>query len=218
MKIKKKKLNILFEDKNIIIVNKPSGLLTIRTDNSFEKNLYSEVFDYIHKKNKNNKIFIVHRLDRDTTGIVVFAKSEQVKHTLQDNWDDTRREYVALVHGKTKEYDIIKSYIAETKTFFSYSTNNSSEGKYAETEYELIKNNKQYSLIRINIKTGRKNQIRVHMIDNNTPIVGDRKYGKKDNSRKMLLIANKTSFIHPVTKEKIDIEIPVPKEYEELVK
>ena len=218
MKSKKKKLNILFEDKNIIIVNKPSGLLTIRTDNSFEKNLYSEVFDYIHKKNKNNKIFIVHRLDRDTTGIVVFAKSEQVKHTLQDNWDDTRREYVALVHGKTKEYDIIKSYIAETKTFFSYSTNKSSEGKYAETEYELIKNNKQYSLIRINIKTGRKNQIRVHMKDNNTPIVGDRKYGKKDNSRKMLLIANKISFTHPVTKEKIDIEIPVPKEYEELVK
>ncbi|NLC47926.1 MAG: RNA pseudouridine synthase [Tenericutes bacterium] len=217
MKNKKKKLKILFEDKSIIVINKPSGLLTIKTDNTLEKNLYSEVYDYMHKKNKNNKIFIVHRLDRDTSGIVVFAKSEQIKRELQDNWNDTDREYVAVVHGKTKNHDIIKSYIAETKTFYNYSTNNKNEGKYAETEYELIKYNKQYSLLKVIIKTGRKNQIRVHMKDNNTPIVGDRKYGVKDNSRKMLLIANKLSFTHPVTKEKTIIELPIPKEYETLV-
>lgn len=214
--MKKNKLKILFEDKSLIIINKASGLLTIRTNknNDNEKNLYGEVHDYLYKKNKNNKVFIIHRLDKDTSGIIMFAKSEQIKRIMQESWDNVSRDYVAVVHGKAKSHDIIKSYIAETKTLLSYSTNNAKEGKYAETEYFLIKGNKNYSLLNINIKTGRKNQIRVHMKDNKTPIVGDRKYGKKDNSRKMLLMANKIEFIHPVTKQNIIIELPIPDEYE----
>ena len=168
-KNKKGKLDILFEDKHLLIVNKKGGLPTIKSDN-YKDNLYSQVFDYLHKKNQ--RVFVVHRLDKDTSGIVVFAKSEKVKNILQDNWDNVVRNYIAVVHGKTKEKDTIVSYIKETKTLLSYSTNDKT-GKYAKTTYEKIMENKQYTLLKINIQTGRKNQIRLHMQDNKTPILGD---------------------------------------------
>jgi 23S rRNA pseudouridine1911/1915/1917 synthase len=207
-----KKLNILYEDKHLIAVYKKSGLPTIKSDN-YKYNLYSEVFDYLHKKNQ--KVFVVHRLDKDTSGIVVFAKDEKSKNILQENWDYTTRNYVAIVHGQTKDKDTIESYIKETKTLYSYSTKDKS-GKYAKTSYEKIKSSKQYSLLKINIETGRKNQIRVHMKDNNTPILGDRKYGKKDGFRNMMLTANNIIFHHPITKEIINIDIGIPKEYMEV--
>ena len=207
-----KKLNILYEDKHLIAVYKKSGLPTIKSDN-YKYNLYSEVFDYLHKKNQ--KVFVVHRLDKDTSGIVVFAKDEKSKNILQENWDYTTRNYVAIVHGQTKDKDTIESYIKETKTLYSYSTKDKS-GKYAKTSYEKIKSSKQYSSLKINIETGRKNQIRVHMKDNNTPILGDRKYGKKDGFRNMMLTANNIIFHHPITKEIINIDIGIPKEYMEV--
>ena len=205
--MKKEKLKILYEDKHLLIVYKKSGIPTIKSDN-YKDNLYSEVWDYLHKKNQ--KLFVVHRLDADTSGIVIFAKSEKVKNNLQDNWNNILREYLAVVHGITNEKGIIKSYLKETKTLYSYSTNDSKNGKYAETHYERIKVNKNYSLLKIDIKTGRKNQIRVHMKDNNTPIVGDKKYGKKDGYRNMLLLAYKVFFVHPITRERINIELDIP--------
>ena len=113
----KKKLNILFEDKNILIVNKPSGLPTIKSE-KYRNNLYSEVFDYLHKKNQ--RVFVVHRLDADTSGIVVFAKNEKVKDNLQLNWENVTRKYLTIVHGQTKEFGIIESYLKETKTLYTY--------------------------------------------------------------------------------------------------
>lgn len=211
--MKKRKLDILYEDKHLIIVNKNGNMPTIKCDN-YKDNLYSEVFDYLHKKNQ--KVFVVHRLDKDTSGIVVFAKSERVKESLQNTWDYTERNYIAVVHGITKDKDTIKSYLKETKTLYTYSTNDNS-GKHAETSYVRVKSNKQYSLLKINIKTGRKNQIRVHMKDNNTPILGDKKYGKKDGYRKMMLLANEIKFIHPVTKEIIHIDLKIPNEYSKIV-
>ena len=208
--MKKEKLKILFEDKHLIIVYKKSGIPTIRSDN-YKNNLYSDVRDYLHKKNQ--KVFVVHRLDTDTSGIVVFAKSEKVKNNLQDNWENTIREYIALVHGNAGDSGTIKSYLKETKTLYTYSTNDKKNGKYAETEYKKIKSNKDYSLLKINIKTGRKNQIRVHMKDNNTPIVGDKKYGKKDGYRNMLLLASRVFFVHPITRERINIELEIPEIY-----
>ena len=210
--MKKKKLDILYEDKHLIAVYKKSRLPTIKSDN-YKYNLYSEVFDYLHKKNQ--RIFVVHRLDKDTSGIVIFAKDEKTKNILQENWDYTIRNYVAIVHGQTKDKGVIESYIKETKTLYSYSTKDKS-GKYAKTSYEKIRSSKQYSLLKINIETGRKNQIRVHMKDNNTPILGDRKYGKKDGFRNMMLTANNIIFNHPITKEKINIDIGIPKEYIEV--
>lgn len=204
-----KKLNILFEDKHLIIVYKESFLPTIKVEN-VKDNLYSEVYDYLHKKNQ--KVFVVHRLDRDTSGLVVFAKSERVKEALQRNWDNVIREYLAIVHGNTKDRGVIKSYLKETKTLLTYSTKDKS-GKYAETEYKKIMSNSQYSLLEIIIKTGRKNQIRVHMKDNNTPILGDRKYGRKDGFRHMMLLAKKLEFIHPVTHQKVLVDLGIPEEY-----
>ena len=207
--MKNKKLNILYEDKCIIVVYKESGIPTIKDKNS-KTNLYSMVYDYLHKKNQ--KVFIVHRLDKDTSGLVMFAKDEKIKKTLQDNWEKTIRKYYALVHGVSKKRGVIESYLKETKSLYSYSTNDK-KGDYAKTIYEKINNNKEYSLLKIEIKTGRKNQIRVHMKDNNTPIVGDKKYGIKDKSKKMMLNAYYLCFNHPITKERIEIDTGIPKEY-----
>jgi len=208
--MKKEKLKIYYEDKNLILVYKKSGIPTIKSDN-YRDNLYSMVFDYLHKKNQ--KIFVVHRLDKDTSGLVIFAKSEKVRDNLQLNWDNVKREYIAIVHGITSENGVIKSYLKETKTLYSYSSDDKVNGKYAETHYERLDYNKQYSLLKINILTGRKNQIRVHMQDNNTPILGDRKYGKKDGFRNMMLLANSLDFINPVTRERVHIDIGVPQTY-----
>ena len=212
--MKKNKLDIVYEDKHLLLINKPSNMLTINTSKN-EKNLYSEVYNYLHKKNQ--KVFIVNRLDKDTSGIVVFAKSEKVKNMLQNSWDKVIRKYIAIVHGKANNYGIIKSYLKESKSLYTYSTNDK-KGKYAVTEYKNVISNNKYSMLEITLKTGRKNQIRVHMKDNNTPIVGDKKYGIKDDFKNMYLFAYKISFIHPITKEFIDIELGIPDKYNELIK
>ena len=162
-------------------------------------------------KKKNQKIFIVHRLDKDTSGIVLFAKNEKIKNYLQDNWSNVQRYYVALVEGKITAKGEIKSYLKETKTLLTYSAK---EGKFAHTKYEPIMISNKCTLLNIQILTGRKNQIRVHMKDINHPIVGDQKYGSKIKSVKYLyLTANKVVFIHPITKKEINLEIDIPKEY-----
>ena len=206
----KKKLKILYEDKYLIIVNKPSNLLTIATTKEKEKTLFHQVYEYLKQKNKNNKVFIVHRLDKDTSGIVVFAKDIQTKAFLQNNWDKFKRKYVAVVHGHTKEKDILKNYLMETKTHLTYIVNDK-KGKLAITEYEKVLENNKYTMLSINIKTGRKNQIRVQLSNIGNPIVGDKKYGIKDSTNNMCLVANTLEFIHPKTKQKIVIDIDIPK-------
>lgn len=217
--MKKKKLDILYEDKYIIIVNKPSNLLTISTAKEKDRTLFSYVYDYLKKKNKNNKVFIVHRLDKDTSGIVILAKDEKTKFYLQDNWDKFKRNYVAVVEGNVeKQKGILKNYLQETKTHYTYVVNDKN-GKLAITEYEKIMTNKKYTLLSLNIKTGRKNQIRVQLNYIGAPIVGDKKYGtKKDPIRRMALVANTLEFVHPKTKEKIIIDIDIPNSFINLVK
>ena len=207
-----KKLDIIYEDKFILAVNKPHNLLTISTEKEKDKTLYHEVLTYIKKKNQ--KIFIVHRLDKDTSGIVLFAKNEKIKNYLQDNWSNVQRYYVALVEGKITAKGEIKSYLKETKTLLTYSAK---EGKFAHTKYEPIMISNKCTLLNIQILTGRKNQIRVHMADNKTPILGDKKYGKKDGYRKMMLLATELEFMHPITKEHIDIKLDIPNEYKKVV-
>ena len=214
--MKKDKLDIIYEDKAIIVINKPSHLLTISTDNEKEKTLFHKVLMYEKKKNKNNKVFIVHRLDKDTSGLVLFAKDEKTKFKLQNNWDkDTKRGYVAIVNGKTKNKETLKSYLAETKTLLVYSTDDRKIGKLAITEYEKLLENKKYTLLKIHILTGRKNQIRVQLSDINNSIVGDKKYGqsKFDPLRRLCLHANYLEIIHPITNKKMVFETPIPKEF-----
>lgn len=218
--IKSEKIDIIYEDKDIIVVNKPSGLLTISTDKEKEKTLFHKVYTYLKKKNKNNKVFIVHRLDKDTSGIVLFAKNEKLKMLFQNNWDDLvkLRQYVAVVDGITKEKETLKSWLKDTKTLLTYSSNTPNDGKLAITKYKKITNNNKYSLLEIEILTGRKNQIRVQLSDINHPIVGDKKYGlKNDPIRRMALHANKLIITHPITKKELVFDIDVPNSFINLV-
>ena len=217
--MKKEKLEIIYEDAYLIAVNKKSGLLTIASNNEKDNTLYSKVSEYVKKQHKSNKIFIIHRLDKDTSGIVLFAKNYDTKTKLQANWEKTTRKYIAIVEGKVKKQsDTIKSYIAETKTLLSYSTKDKNKGKLAITEYQKIKENNQYTMLDINILTGRKNQIRVHLNDIGNPIVGDKKYNSKKNPiRRMTLHAYKLEFIHPKTNKKISLETKIPKQFEMLI-
>lgn len=209
-----KKLQILYEDKNLIIINKPSNLLTISTEKEKEKTLYHEVLEYLRKKNQ--KIFIVHRLDKETSGLIIFAKNPKTKERLQNDWNNVERYYVALVENQITTKGEIKSYLKETKTHLTYS---SKEGQFAHTKYEPIKYNNKYTLLKIQILTGRKNQIRCHMKEINHPIVGDKKYGSNNNPlKKLCLTAYKLKFTHPITKEELLIELPIPVEYETLLK
>ena len=213
---------VLFEDDHIIVINKPSGLLTIATNKEKEKTLYHIVRDYLVSKDKNNRIFIVHRLDKDTSGIVILAKDEKTKNTLQENWNEyvDLREYVAVVHGHLKkEEDTITQYLKETKTNLVYVAKDK-DGKEAITNYKVIDTNDNYSLLDIKISTGRKNQIRVALSSINNPIVGDKKYGnnKFDPLRRLCLHANYLEFIHPITNKKMVFELDIPKEFLEIIK
>ena len=210
---KNNRLDIIYEDKHILVVNKPAGLLTIATEKEKEKTLFHQVYLYEKKKNKNNLIFIVHRLDKDTSGIVLFAKSTEIKEYFQSNWENVAKlkEYVAVVEGRVvKKSDRIESYLKENKILKSYSTYDKT-GKLAITEYELINSSKSYSLLKVKILTGRKNQIRVHLSDINHPIIGDKKYGAKTNPlRRIGLHASKLIIEHPITKEIIEFESKTP--------
>lgn len=217
---RKKKLDIIYEDKEILVVNKPSGILTVSTPKEKEKTLFHEVSDYVKKSNPKAKVFIIHRLDKDTSGIVMFAKNQNIKYMYQNAWDKIvlKRGYVAVVNGKlNNKQDTIKSYLKETKTLFVYSSNKK-DGKLAITSYKVLKENKKYSMLDIEIKTGRKNQIRVHMKDINHPILGDKKYGIKDNVKRLMLHANELILINPKTKKKMEFICNVPSIFENLFK
>ncbi len=212
--------DILFEDENIIVVNKPSGLLTIATAKEKEKTLYHIVRDYLISKDKNAKVFIVHRLDKDTSGIVILAKNEKIKNKLQENWNDyvLLREYVAVVHGKLpKDKDRIVQKLKETKTNLVY-VSKDSDAKEAITNYEVQKENKDYSLLKVTIETGRKNQIRVALASLKTPIVGDKKYSNiKDGESRLYLHANRLKIYYPIIKKEILFETSTPNEFKKIM-
>ena len=179
-----KKLNIIYEDKELLVVDKEPKLLTIATQKKESHTLYSEARDYVKKQYPKNKIFIVHRLDRDTSGLVLFAKNEQTKIKLQNNWSNVKREYYCIVEGHLeKKKDTLKDYLVETSTLDVYVTKDPKKGKLAITEYEVLKENNKYSLLKINIKTGRRNQIRASLANINHPILGDKKYSKTKSNR-----------------------------------
>ena len=216
IKYKTSNLDIIYEDNNIIVIDKPSGILTISNEKEKVKTLYHYVLEYLKKKKQ--KVFIIHRLDKDTSGIVIFAKNEKIKKLYQDNWNDLviKRGYIAVVCGKTKDNDTIKSYLKENSNMMVYS---SKDGKLAITHYEKIKSNNKYSMLQIYIDTGRKNQIRVHMKENGTPIIGDKKYGCKDNSLKRLgLHSNILIVKNPINNKILKFSSNYPKEFDELLR
>jgi len=219
----KNNLNIIYEDDDLIVINKPYGLLSIATEKEKEYTLYHFVSNYLKTKNKNNKVYIIHKLDKDTSGVVIFAKNLKTKNLFQNNWDELIRNrcYYAIINGNLdKKEGTIKEYLIENdKSFMVYSTPNKKEGKLAITEYKVLKENKNYSLLDINIKTGRKNQIRVAMKNLGTPIVGDKKYGdRKSLINRMALHQYKLELFDPRTNKKIMFKAEMPTSFKKLIK
>ncbi|MEA1960862.1 MAG: RluA family pseudouridine synthase [Bacillota bacterium] len=217
-----KGVKILYEDADIIVVDKPAGLLSIASDKEKQFTAYHYLTDYVRAKNPEDRVFIVHRLDRDTSGVMLFAKNEKIKHELQDAWKEmvTDRAYVAVVEGRVeKQEGTIKSWLKETKTKMMYSSSIAEDGLEAVTDYKVLQTSSQYSLLELRLKTGRKNQIRVHMKDIGHSIIGDKKYGATTNPIGRLgLHAHILAFRHPVTGELMTYETEVPKRFSRLVK
>lgn len=222
VEINKKKannnINIIYEDNDIIVIDKPSKILTISNKNEKVNTLYRMVSDYLKKEHK--KVFIIHRLDFDTSGIIMFAKSQRVQKLYQDNWNDLAkiREYTAIVDGITANKGHIESYLKQTKTLLVYSSKNK-DGLFAITDYEKIGGDSKYSMLKILISTGRRNQIRCHMADIGHPILGDYRYKCKINPiDRLCLHANRLEIINPITKELMVFNSNIPKEFNSIIK
>lgn len=206
-------IEILYEDKDIIAINKPSGLLSI--SNSKEKDItaFKMVREYVKRINPKIFLFTIHRLDQDTSGVLLFAKNEKAKHLFQDNWNDIvkKRIYIALVEGVTSDSGSIKTYLKESKSGMVYSSKDKS-GKYAITEYKVLKRYFNKTLLEVNILTGRRNQIRVHMSENGHPIIGDKKYGSNIKSR-LMLHASRVELIDPRNNKLLVVTAKTPEEF-----
>lgn len=207
-------VEILYEDRDIIVVDKAPGLLTMSTEGGRDKTAYSILTDHVRKgcARSSHRVFIVHRLDRETSGILVFAKNEGSKFQLQDNWDTTEKKYLAIVHGHPeKKSSTLSSYLAENKAFFVYSTPDQRLGKLSHTAYTVTAENNKFSLLEVSLLTGRKHQIRVHLSEIGHPVVGDEKYGRKNDPHKRLALhAKSLSFKHPFTGKPLSFETEVP--------
>lgn len=211
-------LKIIYEDNDIIVVDKPTKILTISNDKEKEKTLYREVSNYLKKEKK--KVFVIHRLDFDTSGVIMFAKREKVQQLYQDNWNNLAkvREYTAVVQGKTNNKGHIESYLKMSKSLQVYSSKNK-DGLFSITDYERIKFNDKYSMLKILISTGRRNQIRCHMYDIGHPILGDSRYKSKDNTLgRLALHANRLEIINPLTNKLMIFVSEVPKEFYNIIK
>jgi RluA family pseudouridine synthase len=214
-------LVIIHEDSDIIVVDKPSGLLTMGTEKEKSRTAYFILTDYVRKgyAKSRKRIFIVHRLDRETSGILVFAKSEEAKLRLQGQWDETKKKYLAVVHGKFENSSgTITTYLMENKAHNVYSTSDATRGKLSHTAYTVLKETKDLALLEIDLLTGRKHQIRVHLAGIGHPVVGDRRYGKGNEARSRLALhARSISFRHPFSGEQLTFEAKVPEYFNKLV-
>ena len=212
--IKIRGLKIVFEDDYLIVIDKEAGVLSIATEKQKENTAYSVLSDYVKKQDPANRIFVVHRLDKDTSGIMMYAKSQRIQKALQEKWNDNilERTYLAVVEGKPeKPVGKVISYLVESKALIMYSSQNPELGQKAVTYYEVTKTSKKHSLLQVNLETGRKNQIRVHMQDLGHPIIGDEKYGAATNPIKRLgLHAWVLAFKHPVNGEEMRFETEMP--------
>jgi RluA family pseudouridine synthase len=216
-----KGLLVLYEDKDLLVVDKPTGLLTVATPNEKTRTAHFVLTEYIRKGcgRSQKRLYVVHRLDRDTSGTLIFAKSEEAKFRLQEQWKETEKKYLAVVHGKLeKTSGTISSYLAEDDNYNVYSTSNSAKGRLSHTQYTVLKETKGLSLLEVTLLTGRKNQIRVHLAGIGHPIVGDTKYGKPDDRfERLALHARSISFKHPFSKKQLSFEAEVPAFFSALV-
>src|SRR6185369_14933352 len=221
LKYQPKGVDLLYEDDDMVVVNKPCGLLTMGTDRDKSRTVHTILNDYVRKGNSKsrNRIYIVHRLDRDTSGILIFAKSEKVKLLLQENWKNIEKKYLAVVYGQlTPKEGMISTYLAENSAFSVYSTTDITKGKLSQTAYKVLREVKGFSLLEIHLLTGRKHQIRVHLAEKGHPVVGDKRYGKAgDGYNCLALHAKSLSCTHPVSGKPLFFEAPPPEYFTRLI-
>ncbi|WNQ10360.1 RluA family pseudouridine synthase [Paenibacillus aurantius] len=211
-------LAILHEDEHLIVIRKEAGLLSIAARHEEnEITAYNQLMEHVKRAHPKNRIFVVHRLDRDTSGVMMFAKSEEVQQALQTAWRESveERVYTALVEGIVRKPEgTVSSWLKESKTLRMYSSPYAGDGQHAVTHYKVLQSGNGFSLLEVRLETGRKNQIRVHMQDIGHPIVGDKKYGARSSAIGRLgLHARVLAFLHPVTGERLRFRTDIPKPF-----
>lgn len=214
-------LQVQFEDDSLIIVDKPANLLTIASESEQEKTAYFQLTSHLRRGNRNSRdrVWVVHRLDRETSGLLVFAKTPHAKRQLQEGWGDYEKRYMAVVEGSlSKEKGVFESWLDESNPVRVWSAPRSEVTRHAITHYRVLKRKKAVTLVELSLETGRRHQIRVHLADAGCPVVGDSKYGARTNpARRLGLHACMLRFVHPVTRKEMRFESPFPAELARLV-
>ncbi len=210
-------VKIVYEDQYLFVVDKKTGIIC-HSPNPTDETVQSILNQYLEANHQRCHAHTIHRLDRDTSGLMLFAKDKKIALKFEENWKETvyDRRYVALVHGEMRKQEgTISSWLKDNAQFVTYSSKYDNGGKYAVTHYKLIKVSDGYSLVELKLDTGRKNQIRVHLADIGFPVVGDPKYGDGDDKiRRLGLHAYKLCFKHPITGQDLQFETPIPRSFE----
>lgn len=219
-KYKRSNLPIIYEDDEFIVINKPSSLLSVASDKEKGKTAYRMVTDYLQQQDKHSRVYITHRLDEDTSGVLLFSKNAGIRDAMQKSWQDivSKRGYYAIVEGKMPlKEDTLKNYLMENTMNMMYVTTNKKEGKLCITHYKVVKEKSDYSLLDVGIDTGRKNQIRVQLGNIGHFVIGDDKYGEPSNPLKRLgLHAYSLEFTHPISHKKYSFVAEMPKEFKSM--
>lgn len=213
-------IKILYEDRDIIVIDKSSGLLSVKARYETEKTAHQLLINYIRKGNPRARgtLYAVHRLDRETSGVLIFAKSYDLREKLASQWQDVEKKYLTIIHGQLeRKSGVIESYLAEGEDYVMHSVENPEDGKLAKTEYKVISESRNYSLLEINLLTGKKNQIRVHLSEKGHPILGDIKYSEDPKGR-LALHAFSIKFKHPFSDEEMEFEAKIPEYFSSFFK
>lgn len=215
-------MKVFFEDAALIVIDKPENLLSVASEAEPEKTAYFQLTDYLRQQGRGHardRVWIVHRLDRETSGLMVFAKTAVAKETLQAAWDQAEKRYEAVAEGRlAEESGVFESDLDETNPFKVHSTVRNPQTRHAVTHYRVLGRGKRRTLVELTLETGRRHQIRVQLADAGCPIVGDKKYGAKtDPVKRLALHACSLRFLHPVTQKELRFTSPLPRELVRLI-